>query len=625
MQYFTSKITLFLLLFLPFSLSAKIISIDKNTTDINILKESSYFLDNETQLSPNKVLQSPLLFKKSTKEFLNFGYIFKDTLWVKAIIQNSSDKSLTRYFTINAPNLSICNLYILDKNNNLEAKKKSGVFQRKTFKSELFLHFKISLLPHEKKIFIFEMHPLTHSLHFHIQLQSYDKYKITELHHQLLLTLFFSILLVTFVYTISISIYSDNQIYPYYAFFIIMIFIHHLSLSGMMAYLLQDNQTLIYQESYMPIYYLAAVVFAIFLFVNKFLHLHNYKKIYFTFQLLMLLITIIFLFNSSENYLLKYMTPLAIFFAFYLEVVSIYLSIKQKEIYAKYFAYIWGISLSGMIFTMLYYLGILTKQLDYLFEVTVVFEIFAFSIILSKQIHTLQEENHTKNTYLQRQTKLAAMGEMLQNISHQWRQPLSELNAVAMKIDADFYTKKITKQTLDKDIERIEHITEHMSQTIENFNDYLKESSQKEVLVNLSEVIYQTIRLINTKLETIHIKVDIKTSVQIKLIPNILIQILHILLINSTDALKNRELGYKKITLTLKEKEKKIFIEVEDNAGGIDEKIINKIFEPYFTTKFQSNGIGIGLYMAKMLVENSLKGELHVQNTKEGALFSIII
>ncbi|WP_434658362.1 ATP-binding protein [Sulfurimonas sp. NW9] len=312
-------------------------------------------------------------------------------------------------------------------------------------------------------------------------------------------------------------------------------------------------------------------------------------------------------------------------FALYLEAVSIYLAVTKKEKYAKYFAFIWGVSLGGMIFTMLYYVGFLSKPIAYLFEITVIFEIFSFSIILSRQIHTLQRENQHKNNHLQRQNKLAAMGEMLQNIAHQWRQPLSELNAVAMKIDADFYTKKITPKTLDTDIERIETITQHMSQTIENFSNYFKESSKNITVAKLEDLISQALRLIDTKLQTITVKVDISQSISAKINSNDFIQVLHVLLINAVDAFKNKNMEYRKIHITLKNADGKAIIEVEDNAGGIDTTILEKIFEPYFTTKFKSNGIGIGLYMAKMLVENSLKGELYVKNTQKGALFSIIL
>ncbi|WP_434581102.1 sensor histidine kinase [Sulfurimonas sp. NW15] len=626
MKFSTYKYFFSLLLLMQLSVNAQsITSISENTNNLNVLKESSWFLDKNSQKSVSDILQKSILFQNSTKDFFNFGYIFKDTLWIKSILKNTSNKQIIRYFTLDAPNLAVCDFYEIDANNTLKRKEKNGVLQRKKFKNELFFTFEVSLRPHEEKTFLFALRPMTHSLHFHLKLQDYKMYKNEELRHQLLLTVFFSILLVAFIYAISISIHSDNSSYFYYALFIAMIFIHHLSLSGMIAYFLQNNQTLIYQQAYMPVYYLATVVFSIFLFTNKFLNLHNYKKIYYSFVLVMFLIVLIVLFNSHQNYLLKYMTPLAIVFALYLEAVSIYLAVTKKEKYAKYFAFIWGVSLGGMIFTMLYYVGFLSKPIAYLFEITVIFEIFSFSIILSRQIHTLQRENQHKNNHLQRQNKLAAMGEMLQNIAHQWRQPLSELNAVAMKIDADFYTKKITPKTLDTDIERIETITQHMSQTIENFSNYFKESSKNITVAKLEDLISQALRLIDTKLQTITVKVDISQSISAKINSNDFIQVLHVLLINAVDAFKNKNMEYRKIHITLKNADGKAIIEVEDNAGGIDTTILEKIFEPYFTTKFKSNGIGIGLYMAKMLVENSLKGELYVKNTQKGALFSIIL
>jgi C4-dicarboxylate-specific signal transduction histidine kinase len=218
------------------------------------------------------------------------------------------------------------------------------------------------------------------------------------------------------------------------------------------------------------------------------------------------------------------------------------------------------------------------------------------------------------------------MGEMLQNISHQWRQPLSEINAVMMKIDADFYKKRLTSDSLEEDITKVEMLTRHMSETISSFNNYLKVNSQNsDTLVNLEEIVKQAIRILDTRLKDIQVDVEAEKLESMQLNSSDLIQVLHVLLANAVDTFESRDQTSKIITIRLKKRDEKVLIEVEDNAGGVESKNLEKIFEPYFTTKFQSDGIGIGLYMARMLVENSLGGQIYVQNTKTGAKFSIEI
>jgi signal transduction histidine kinase len=611
------------LLFSQIVLNADVIQIKQDTKDIDLLEKSSIYLDKNSEKSIDDIVQLDKKFHSCKRDFLNFGYIFKDTVWLKIVLKNSSNKLLTRYIVLDEPNIDIVNLYSLQ--NGTLLKQTAGTWQRKEFSNELNSNFKITLPPNEKRIFYIELKPLTHSLHFHLHLQEYKFYTMQEIKHQLFLTIFFSILLVVFIYTVSIAINSDNNIYYYYAFFISAVFLHHFSLTGMIHYFLPTNREWLILQSYMPPYYLALVIFAIFLFANKFLHLYKYPRLYRPLQFLIFLVILLLIFNSSQNYLLSYLTPLAIVFALYLESVSIYLYIKKQELYAKYFVMIWGISLSGMIVTMLYYVGVLSQPIAYLFEITILLEVFAFSIILARQIKSLQEDMQKKSVYLQRQSKMAAMGEMIQNIAHQWRQPLSEINAVMMKIDTDFYTNKLTKKSLQHDTQRVEMLTEHMSETLESFSNYFQRDEREEI-EDLVEVIYQAVRLLETELLDIDVKVNIKEfGLKMKIDKGYLIQVLNIILMNAVDVLNMRNISQKEITITLKCSNKRNIIEIEDNAGGIKDEYLSKIFQANFTTKKEKGGLGIGLYMAKMLIEDSMQGELYVQNQENGARFIILL
>jgi signal transduction histidine kinase len=250
---------------------------------------------------------------------------------------------------------------------------------------------------------------------------------------------------------------------------------------------------------------------------------------------------------------------------------------------------------------------------------------FMFFIFLYFKAHHKEERlNQKKDEILREQSKLSSMGEMLRNIAHQWRQPLSEINAVAMKIDADFYQKRLNASTLEVNIQRLENITEHMSNTIESFNSYFKEKQQSDT-TTLQTVVEKSLNIMDASLKDIKVDVEIEDDSTIEVNISDFIQVLHIILNNAVDALTSEDIQNKTITIKAKKVDDKYIIEIEDNGGGIKEENINRVFEPYYSTKFKANGIGIGLYIAKVIIEENLKGTLRVSNTLKGARFTITL
>ncbi|MDF1877710.1 HAMP domain-containing histidine kinase, partial [Sulfurimonas sp. SAG-AH-194-L11] len=245
-----------------------------------------------------------------------------------------------------------------------------------------------------------------------------------------------------------------------------------------------------------------------------------------------------------------------------------------------------------------------------------------FSIILAGKIKELQIDKIQKKKIIFEQSKLASMGEMLGNIAHQWRQPLGEINAVVMKIDADVYTKKLTPISLENDMQRIENITRHMSDTLESFNSYFKKDKEHQN-ITLQEVTNKALMLMENSLQDVKLIMRVKEDLEINLNVCEFTQVLLVILNNTIDAFKTRNTKHKLITISITQSSTNHIVEIEDNAGGIKKKNLSKVFEPYFSTKFKADGIGVGLYMAKMLVEESLQGSLTVQNTKNGAKFTI--
>ncbi|MEA3352831.1 MAG: HAMP domain-containing sensor histidine kinase, partial [Campylobacterota bacterium] len=206
------------------------------------------------------------------------------------------------------------------------------------------------------------------------------------------------------------------------------------------------------------------------------------------------------------------------------------------------------------------------------------------------------------------------IGELLENIAHHWRQPLSVITstASAMQVSKEFGT--LTDESFNNSCNMINNNAQNLSKTIDNFKSFFITDTNKEIF-NLKDTIDNYIDLVHTSFEDKNIKIISNIdNIEIDGIKNDFIQILSILFNNSKYALENNEVDNKLIIVDLNKVNDHIVFSVKDNAGGIEEKNINKIFEPYFTTKHAYSGTGLGLYMAHEIVNNSLNGNISAKN-----------
>lgn len=224
------------------------------------------------------------------------------------------------------------------------------------------------------------------------------------------------------------------------------------------------------------------------------------------------------------------------------------------------------------------------------------------------------------------QSRNDAMSEILSMISHQWRQPLQIIAINNNNLQADMAIGNIDNEVIQEYCTAIEKYIEYLSNTIINFQNFFQPSSIKEQEVDLRNIMDSTLDIIGKTLENKNITV-IKEYMDIKMIetyPREIFQVFINLLKNAEDILIQRDIADKKIWITILEnKNGFIDITIEDNAGGIELDNINKIFEPYFTTKHSSIGKGLSLYISKITVEKNLKGNIYVKNSSHGAKFNI--
>lgn len=241
-----------------------------------------------------------------------------------------------------------------------------------------------------------------------------------------------------------------------------------------------------------------------------------------------------------------------------------------------------------------------------------------------------------KENLLAEQTKLAAMGEMIGNIAHQWRQPLNIISITASGTRIKKELGILSDEVLDDSLKQISETTEHLSDTIDVFKDFLKEDKEKS-LFNLSQNIKNNLSLIETILKDNNIQVllDLDNDIYIYNFSNEFSQAIINILHNANDAIKNKFNfnDTKVIKISTRQEKNKAIIEIIDNAGGINKDIIKKVFEPYFTTKHKYQGTGLGLYMTHKIIKMSMKGKISVSNKKftfenktyTGAYFKIIL
>ena len=254
---------------------------------------------------------------------------------------------------------------------------------------------------------------------------------------------------------------------------------------------------------------------------------------------------------------------------------------------------------------------------------------------VSEQTKELQDLNETlelriqqeisKNEEKQRvmfwQSRLASLGQMLANIAHQWRQPLTELNLTLFSVKKSALNGDVAE--VNKFYDESRSIIKNMSQTIDDFTNFFQPQKEKHYFC-ITESIKESLSLLDKIIneDMISIKTDLE-PIEVLGVSNELTQVIINLVKNSQEAFISNSILIKEISISVKKVKGFAVVEVVDNAGGISKEIQERIFEPYFTSKFNSTGTGLGLFMSKMICEQGLNGSLEVKSKKNTTTFTI--
>lgn len=235
-------------------------------------------------------------------------------------------------------------------------------------------------------------------------------------------------------------------------------------------------------------------------------------------------------------------------------------------------------------------------------------------------------KNRQKDVMLIQKNRQAAMGEMVSSIAHQWRQPLNALGVILQNIETSYYARDISDEYMAAKTSKAMELIGYMSDTIDDFRDFFKPGKQK-LIFNVKEVVEKSLAFINPGLSGTNVKINLKMQDDIKVFgyANEFAQAVINILNNAREILLERSCVNPEIQVELFSSNGNAELLIRDNAGGIPEEIMDKIFDPYFTTRNPNIGTGLGLYIAQTIIEKHMEGEIHAQNTLNGAQFRITV
>ncbi len=252
-------------------------------------------------------------------------------------------------------------------------------------------------------------------------------------------------------------------------------------------------------------------------------------------------------------------------------------------------------------------------------------ELQELNLKLEEKVEQKAKELVQKDAMILAQSRQAAMGEMISMIAHQWRQPLS---TITLQISNLKINSLLGKQSVEETNDALEHISDtiiYLSETIDDFQSFFKPNKKQE-RKNICELVERGTNFAKPRLNVAGIELlySCNKDIYVLTYPNEFAQVIINIINNSIDVLLERNIEKPTIKVSIEKHDHTIEIKIGDNAGGIDAKVINSIFEPYFSTKGK-NGTGLGLYMSQMIIEKELGGVLKVKNSSEGAEFTVKI
>ncbi len=420
----------------------------------------------------------------------------------------------------------------------------------------------------------------------------------------------FGILVMTIIYTFIRYVASREIIYIAYC--LMQIF----SLGYIALYSQLFFVHTIAQDIFLVLASFSAVIFALSFYEGKFFPTMSTTK-----ELIIntILLNVVILTSFYHYMLFEYLPYTIIYSILFLSVIF-----NIKDGFKPTIVYVIGWSVLCFILFVLDFKQLYLNN-GYLDIVLLAFasEAILFTISVSYKYGSLKQQTKSYEDMMLQQAKMAQSGEMIANITHQFRQPLNNISYILINIKKRFENDKLEKSYFTKKVTQVDEQLQFLSTTIDHFKDFYTPSKQKENFL-IKEAIDSSITVLSAELKkrniTLDVQYNVNEDINISGIKNELSQVILAILSNASDALTEIETPH--INILIDANDAEIIIYISNNGKEIDKRDINKIFEPYFSTK--KEGTGIGLYLSKMIIKRSFDGDLKVENNDNGVKFTLM-
>lgn len=619
-------LTLFLFLFFSSTAFAQTLFVGSQN-EYNLLPYASLYNDNSQKMTLEEVQKKSWI--DVTVDELAFP-VSPTAHWLKYSIENNSTQTKSYYLEYDVSTINFLDVYVLD-NGKMTQRYLTGAhrpLENRAVTYHAYL-FPITLNAGEQKEIYVRMKHLFSTIPANMILKEQNALLLDDYGKNVLQGVFFGVMIVMFLY--NLVLYMMTRYRPYLAYIL------YLGSFGVWLSLRMGYGVFIFDFISVDLYRYfeisISILFTVFIiwFITGVLELQKVMpRIYRVFTgiaalfLLSWLSIIVLLFFGIEGY---YEYPSLLFFLNFLVMNVMIVAVTAMLAWrgnktALYLFLAWMLFVSSMVILTLSLTSVIPPYnwiMPYM-QFTMVVETVMLSLILGDRFR--QQEQ-----LLSQQSRLASMGSMIENIAHQWRQPLSEINADLLALE--IHIENGDNERIKKSMGIIEEKTDMMSKTIDSFQNFYAKDKEK-VTFDLEKLIEKSLDLLEDRMQVNHVKythmqcrTNAKETFKLYGVENEYLQVLLAIINNAIDVLIENDKEDRKLDITLSREGIDTVLKITNNGKQIKSRDIQRVFEPYYTTKESRDQNGIGLFMSKKIIEESFHGNLEIENVSEGVKVTV--